>query len=183
MLSPPAAAVAGREDGADHAAGADHAGATTGRGGAPSAGGGGAAVPLRRHGDQLERLPGGYYRIHGRVDDTMNLGGIKVSSIEIERLLNTVPGVAETAAVAIPPEGGGPSLLVIYAALFAPGGHRQHGTELGAEGLRASFQSVIRQRLNPLFKIHDVVVVDALPRTASNKTVRRVLRSSYQRSS
>lgn len=34
---------------------------------------------LRRHGDEMERLPGGrYYRAHGRVDDTMNLGGIKV---------------------------------------------------------------------------------------------------------
>ena len=163
----------GGGDDADPAANRD-AGGGGALSGAPSAGGGGAvAVPLRRHGDQLERLPDGYYRIHGRVDDTMNLGGIKVSSIEIERLLNTVPGVAETAAVAIPPAGGGPSLLVIYAALFA-------GNEVGAEGLRASFQSVIRQRLNPLFKIHDVVLVNALPRTASNKTVRRVLRSTYQ---
>lgn len=25
---------------------------------------------LRRHGDEMERLPGGYYRAHGRVDDT-----------------------------------------------------------------------------------------------------------------
>ncbi len=132
------------------------------------------AVPLRRHGDQLERLPDGGYRIHGRVDDTMNLGGIKVSSVEIERLLNTVPGVAETAAVAIRPPAGGPSLLVIYAALYA-------GAELGGDDLRARFQSVIRGRLNPLFKVHDVVVVEALPRTASNKTVRRVLRSRYER--
>lgn len=34
---------------------------------------------LRRHGDEIERTVGGYYRAHGRVDDTMNLGGIKVS--------------------------------------------------------------------------------------------------------
>jgi hypothetical protein len=33
---------------------------------------------LRRHGDEIERTVGGYYRAHGRVDDTMNLGGIKV---------------------------------------------------------------------------------------------------------
>lgn len=32
---------------------------------------------LRRHGDEVERLPGGYYRALGRTDDTMNLGGIK----------------------------------------------------------------------------------------------------------
>jgi len=36
-------------------------------------------LPLRRHGDELEELPGlGYLRAHGRCDDTMNLGGIKV---------------------------------------------------------------------------------------------------------
>lgn len=34
--------------------------------------------PLRRHGDEVERLPGGFYIAHGRCDDTMNLGGIKV---------------------------------------------------------------------------------------------------------
>ena len=38
----------------------------------------------------------------------------------------------------------------------------------------------IRAELNPLFKVHDVVVVDALPRTASNKVMRRVLRRQYK---
>jgi acyl-coenzyme A synthetase/AMP-(fatty) acid ligase len=33
---------------------------------------------LRRHGDMFERLVGGFYKAHGRADDTMNLGGIKV---------------------------------------------------------------------------------------------------------
>ena len=136
---------------------------------APAADG---SVPLRRHGDQIEQLAGGGYRIHGRVDDTMNLGGIKVSSVEIERLLNTVPGVAETAAVAVQPEAGGPSRLVIFAALFA-------GRECAEGELHRTLQEVIRRRLNPLFKIHEVVQVAALPRTASNKTMRRVLRASY----
>ncbi|WP_315889763.1 AMP-binding protein [Kovacikia minuta] len=72
------------------------------------------AAPLRRHGDQIERLANGYYRSHGRVDDTMNLGGIKVSSAEIEQTLNTVDGVCETAAIAVSPPDGGPSQLVIY---------------------------------------------------------------------
>ena len=137
--------------------------------GAPAAPGG---VPLRRHGDRIERLAGGGYRIHGRVDDTMNLGGVKVSSAEIERLLNAVAEVTETAAVAVQPPGGGPARLVIYAALDA-------GAAIPAEELRARFQSAIRERLNPLFRIHEVVPVPALPRTASNKTMRRVLRAGY----
>lgn len=35
---------------------------------------------LRRHGDEVQRLGGGYYRALGRCDDTMNLGGIKVGA-------------------------------------------------------------------------------------------------------
>src|SRR5262249_39783946 len=69
---------------------------------------------LRRHGDEFEMLPGGYYRAQGRADDTMNLGGIKVSSAEIERVVLSVEGISDVAAIAIDPPGGGPSLLVLY---------------------------------------------------------------------
>ena len=123
--------------------------------------------PLRRHGDGVERLADGYYRIHGRVDDTMNLGGIKVSSAEIEGVLNSVIGIQEVAAIAVSPPDGGPSQLVIYAVLLP-------GADTGS--LTTSLQSAIREHLNPLFRIYDVIVVNALPRTASNKVMRRVLR-------
>ena len=123
--------------------------------------------PLRRHGDGVERLADGYYRIHGRVDDTMNLGGIKISSAEIEGVLNSVDGIQEVAAIAVPPPDGGPSELVIYAVLLP---------EADTNSLTGSLQSAIREHLNPLFRIHDVVIVEALPRTASNKVMRRILR-------
>jgi acetyl-CoA synthetase len=123
---------------------------------------------LRRHGDALERLPGGYFRALGRADDTMNLGGIKTSSAEIERVLNTVPGVVETAAVAVPPPGGGPSLLWVFAVPKAADGVRTT--------LLSAMRAAIRDRLNPLFKIDELVLVDTLPRTASHKVMRRVLR-------
>lgn len=126
---------------------------------------------LRRHGDQMERLPGGYWRAHGRADDTMNLGGIKVSSAEIEQTLQGVPGIIETAAIAVS-GGDGPSQLVIFA--VCSGSQKLTGTELAA-----AMQSAIKRDLNPLFKIHDVVNVDALPRTASNKVMRRELRARY----
>ena len=127
--------------------------------------------PLRRHGDQIECLPGGYFRAHGRADDTMNLGGIKVSSAEIERVIGIVPGVRETAAVAVPPPGGGPSRLVIFAVL-ATGQPDQ-----SAADLQSLFQQAIRRDLNPLFRIHEVVLMNSLPRTASNKIMRRDLRA------
>ncbi len=130
---------------------------------------------LRRHGDEMEALPGGYYRAHGRADDTMNLGGIKVSSAEIERALQYVDGVVETAAVAFNPPEGGPSLLVVYA-VMAP------NPPLEGETLKKEMQRAIATRLNPLFRIHEVVVAPALPRTASNKVMRRVLRDQYAQS-
>ncbi|MEM8736234.1 MAG: AMP-binding protein, partial [Planctomycetota bacterium] len=68
---------------------------------------------LRRHGDALARLPDGSYRAVGRADDAMNLGGIKVSAVEIERCLNQLPGVLETAAVST--QGAHPSALVVFA--------------------------------------------------------------------
>jgi acetyl-CoA synthetase len=129
---------------------------------------------LRRHGDQVQRLANGYYRAHGRADDSMNLGGIKVSSLQIEEIVGGVEGVLETAAIAVSPPAGGPNMLVVYA---VPTGQ----TELNAADLLSSMQQAIRTKLNPLFKVHDVVITGALPRTASNKVMRRVLRAEYEK--
>ena len=126
---------------------------------------------LRRHGDQMEKLPSGYWRAHGRADDTMNLGGIKVSSAEIEQVLQSVPGVLETAAIAVSGDGG-PSQLVVYA--VCPG-----VSAADKVAVSAAMQLAIKTELNPLFKIHDLVLIDALPRTASNKVMRRELRARY----
>ena len=125
---------------------------------------------LRRHGDQVERLPGGYFRAQGRADDTMNLGGIKVSSLELERILEHHPGVFESAAVAVQPEGEGAERLVVFAVL-------SEGADV--EDLQSELGSKLASELNPLFKIQKLVIVDALPRTASNKLMRRELRAQY----
>jgi len=134
---------------------------------------------LRRHGDQMEALPGGYVRCQGRADDTMNLGGIKVSSAEIERVANRVEGVLETAAIASDPADGGPSRLVLYAVMkpAKPAEPDARGADVAA--LKAALQRAISSELNPLFRVHDVRIIDALPRTASNKVMRRVLRDTY----
>lgn len=128
-----------------------------------------ADVPLRRHGDHMQRLDGGYYRALGRIDDTMNLGGIKVGSAELERVVGSVDGIAEVAAVAVPPAGGGPSRLVIFA-VPAP------GSEPDPLAWREVMQAAIGAELNPLFRIDRVVPIDLLPRTASAKVMRRHLR-------
>ncbi|HEX3857942.1 MAG TPA: AMP-binding protein [Verrucomicrobiae bacterium] len=126
---------------------------------------------LRRHGDQMEKLPGGFWRGLGRADDTMNIGGIKVSSAEIEQTLQSVPIVKEVAAIAVSSDGG-PSQLVVYAVC-------SDNQTLNGNSLIASMQNAIKRELNPLFKIHKLILVDVLPRTASNKIMRRALRDQF----
>ena len=127
-------------------------------------------VTVRRHGDHIQKLDNGHYRTQGRVDDAMNLGAIKVGAGEIERAVHGTPGLREAAAVAVEPAGGGPSKLVMFAVV--DGG-------VAADELQSQMQQRIRSQLNPLFKIADLVIVDALPRTASAKVMRRSLRADY----
>ena len=130
--------------------------------------------PLRRHGDQVIVGEEGRFRSDGRADDAMNLGGIKVGSVEIERTLNRLSSVLETAAVAVPPPGGGPDRLVVFAVL------RPSTTGAPApEALKREMQQAIKEHLNPLFHIADVVIAESLPRTASNKVMRKELRAQY----
>lgn len=128
--------------------------------------------PLRRHGDQLRRYPDGTLQALGRVDDTMNLGGIKVASADLETAIGDIDGVAEIAAIASPPADGGPDRLIIF---VVP----HDGAVLDTAVLASRMQQAVRDHLNPLFRIHDVVLVDHLPRTASHKVMRRMLRAQY----
>lgn len=131
---------------------------------------------LRRHGDRMSRVGKGVYRAQGRADDSMNLGGIKVSSLQIEEVAQAAIGslVSEVAAIAAPPPGGGPARLVLY---VVP---QSNDADLDVAAALASVQQAIRSRVNPLFKVHDVVPIQTLPRTASNKVMRRKLRDEYQ---
>ena len=118
----------------------------------------------------MVRMHKGFYRAHGRADDTMNLGGIKVSSLELERVLDSHPAVYETAAVAVQAQGAGADRLVVYAVV---------SRDVDPALLRNELSSLLASEINPLFKIHDLVVRERLPRTASNKLMRRELRRDY----
>lgn len=149
---------------------------------------------LRRHGDEIELVRSSlhlsctkndaactqYFRALGRCDDTMNIGGIKVGSVEIERVCNLVDEIQETAAIAVSGPNGGPSKLVIYVVLEK---NNEERAALDKAVLRAAMQKSIKAQLNPLFGISDVVVTTSLPRTASNKVMRRLLRDEYTKSS
>ncbi|KAI3716504.1 hypothetical protein L1987_67423 [Smallanthus sonchifolius] len=131
-------------------------------------------MQLRRHGDIIKRMIGGYFVVQGRADDTMNIGGIKTSSIEIERVCEQADvSIMETAAVSCQPATGGPELLAIFVVL-------KKGFNTEPDKLKMIFSNAIQRNLNPLFKVSIVKVVPEFPRTASNKLLRRVLRDQLK---
>ncbi len=128
---------------------------------------------LRRHGDVLSLDGDGFYKMEGRSDDTMKLNGIKISAIEIENILvNHISILDDAAAIAVAPEAGGPSLLVIYAVLKS---------DEPLVMLKNKMQEIINKQLNPFFKIYDLISISKLPRTDSNKVQRKKLREAYQK--
>ncbi|MGB4102231.1 MAG: AMP-binding protein [Alphaproteobacteria bacterium] len=126
---------------------------------------------LRRHGDRIIVHDAQHFQSDGRADNTMNLGGIKVGSAEIERVVNRVPGVLETAAIGVPPPEGGPDRLIIYT-VAKPDADRA--------AMKNLMQQAIKELLNPLYRLHEVRFIDALPRTASNKVMHKDLRATYR---
>lgn len=74
---------------------------------------------------------------------------MQVSSVEIERICNTVDNsILETAAIGVPPQGGGPERLVIAVVFKNPS-----ETSLDLDQLKQSFNSAIQKNLNPLFRV------------------------------
>jgi len=97
--------------------------------------------------------------------------GTDARSIQIEEVINQLEFIKESAAIAISPKNGGPSRLVIYAVGIP--------SSLTDEDKLKNAKLIIRERLNPLFKIEKLIEIDLLPRTASGKVMRRKLRDLY----
>jgi len=132
-----------------------------------------ANVLLRRHGDEIQELENGYFKILGRIDDAMNLGGIKVSATQIEEVLNQLNFISECAAVAIAQKNVGPSKLILF--------YSEKNKELNDNDRLKAAQAIIKKEINPLFKVTDLVKIDKLPRTASHKIMRRTLKDNYNK--
>jgi acetyl-CoA synthetase len=128
---------------------------------------------VRKHGDgfHVQTIDGiTYYKSIGRTDDSMNLGGIKISSIEIESVINKHPNVIESAAIGIQDNNGGPEKLALFI---------RPNSDLDISSLQKELQKMIQIELNPLFKIATIRFKETFPRTASNKLMRKELRKEF----
>lgn len=99
----------------------------------------------------------------------------QVGSVEIERvILLNVEEVQQAAAVSIPPQDGGPEQLVLF--VVPSNAASGAGQDEVLKAITEKCRQAIREHLNPLFKLHWLTLMRTLPRNASNKVMRRVLR-------
>jgi benzoate-CoA ligase len=117
-----------------------------------------------RTGDRYIRDPDGYFWYQGRTNDVFKVSGQWVSPLEIESCLLNHPDVLECAVVGAPDDAGllKPRAFVV----------RRAGASVSA----AELQALVKSRLQPFKYPRWVEFVDELPKTASGKVQRFVLR-------
>jgi acetyl-CoA synthetase len=124
------------------------------------------------HGDWASIDEDGFWFLHGRSDDTMNIAGKRVGPAEVESALTEHPAVAESAAVGVPHEVKGESIWCFV--ITKP----THATD---DDLAAELRAEVAKHLGKAFTPDRVVFVDELPKTRSAKILRRAIRATVLR--
>ena len=117
-----------------------------------------------RSGDLGVMHPDGYVEIRDRAKDMIISGGENISSIEVEHALAAHPDVVEVAVVAVPDDVWGevPKAYVVVS----------NGAQLTEEDIREYGRTRLARHKVPKM----VEFVDALPKTATGKVQKHVLR-------
>jgi acetyl-CoA synthetase len=118
------------------------------------------------HGDWASIDEDGYWFLHGRSDDTLNIAGKRIGPAELESAALDHPSVAEAAAIGVPHEVKGETAW-IFCAL-------KPGAEADADGIKAAVSAALGKAFAP----ERVLFVSALPKTRSAKIVRRAVRAT-----
>ncbi len=120
------------------------------------------------HGDWASVDEDGYWFLHGRSDDTLNIAGKRIGPAELESAAVGHPAVQEAAAVGIPHRVKGEVAWIFC--VPAPGA--EPSEELAQEVVDAA-----AAELGKAFRPERVLFVPALPKTRSAKIVRRAVRA------
>jgi acetyl-CoA synthetase len=123
------------------------------------------------HGDWAQKDEDGFWFLHGRSDDVLNVAGRKVGPAEVEGALIDHKSVNAAAAIGVDDETKG-TAVVAYAIL-------EDGSE-ESEALHDELRAQVGAKLGKPFKPREVLFVDEFPVTQSGKIVRRIIQAVYE---
>ena len=118
------------------------------------------------HGDWASVDEDGYWFLHGRSDDTLNIAGKRIGPAELESAAVSHPAVAEAAAVGVPHDVKGEVAWIFCV------------RKPGAEADEREVAGKVAEVLGKAFAPDRVIFVGALPKTRSAKIVRRAVRAT-----
>jgi acetyl-CoA synthetase len=117
------------------------------------------------HGDWASVDADGFWFLHGRSDDTMNIAGKRIGPAELESAAVGHPAVREAAAIGVPHPVKGETAWIFCCLLP------------GAEATEAEVAAHVAGELGKAFTPGRVFFVEALPKTRSAKIVRRAVKA------
>jgi acetyl-CoA synthetase len=120
------------------------------------------------HGDWASVDEDGYWFLHGRSDDTLNIAGKRIGPAELESAAVGHHAVAEAAAIGVPHEVKGEVAWIFC--VLRPG-------EDPTPACALEISTAVTTELGKAFKPERIVFVSALPKTRSAKVVRRAVRA------
>jgi acetyl-CoA synthetase len=123
------------------------------------------------HGDWAQMDEDGFWFLHGRADDVLNVAGRKVGPAEVEGALIDHEAVNQAAAVGAPDETTG-TAVVAYMIL-------EQGHEASDE-LREELCERVGEELGKPFRPREVLFVEEFPKTQSGKIIRRAIQAAYR---
>jgi acetyl-CoA synthetase len=123
------------------------------------------------HGDWAQKDEDGFWFLHGRADDALNVAGRKVGPAEIEGVLTEHEAVNQAAAVGVPDDTTG-TAVVAYVVL-------EPDHEPG-DALRDELSALVGAEHGKPFRPRELLFVSDLPKTQSGKIIRRAISSVYQ---
>jgi len=123
------------------------------------------------HGDWAQKDADGFWFLHGRADDVLNVAGRKVGPAEVEGALIDHEAVNAAAVIGAPDDTTG-TAVVAYVIL-------EDGYAEG-DALREELYAQVGEELGKPFRPREVLVVDEFPVTQSGKIVRRIIQSVYR---
>jgi acetyl-CoA synthetase len=123
------------------------------------------------HGDWAQRDEDGFWFLHGRSDDVLNVAGRKVGPAEVEGALIDHEAVNAAAAVGAEDDTTG-TAIVAYVQLEP--GHEE------SDDLHGELCTQVGEELGKPFRPREVLFVDEFPKTQSGKIVRRLIQSVHE---
>ena len=123
------------------------------------------------HGDWAQKDEDGFWFLHGRADDALNVAGRKVGPAEIEGVLTEHEAVNQAAAVGVPDDTTG---TAVVAYVVVEPGHE------ASDSLRDELSALVGDEHGKPFRPREILFVSDLPKTQSGKIIRRAIASVYQ---